>query len=251
MAYIGVFDSGLGGLSVLYTLINTFPNESFVYIADTAHVPYGDKDHQQLNTILQQQLAYFQDAKATIVACNTLSTLLFTQKYFNPTINIISTMVHTLITDYPTLHNIGILATSFTSNSKTYNTLIHQKNPTINIYTTVAPLLVPILEGLSSLSLDNTLEDYLDFFPKDLEGLILGCTHYNLLQKNINTLRPNLKIIDPYRGVIKTLKQLLKNNSSPPPKHKFLTTAYSLHLQEQSEKIMHRSIDWEEITIVS
>jgi len=252
MSYIGVFDSGLGGLSILNSLTHNFPNESFVYVADTCNLPYGDKTHNQLHNILEKNLNFFHDAKAIVIACNTLSSILPIRQIKIPTINIISSLIDTLITDYSHIKNIGILATTFTSNSKIYNTTIQDLNSNINIYTTAAPLLVPIIESLSHESLDIILKDYLDFFSKDIKGLILACTHYNLLQKNINNIRPDLTIIDPYKGVIKELKNILQ--TTPVLNHystlKFFTSSYNPHLQYQSEKIMGKKIDWEEISIV-
>lgn len=245
---IGVLDSGLGGLTVLKKLIHHFPKHNFTYIADQKNLPYGTKTRKELINILSYFLDYFSHADAIIIACNTLSGLI-TKKYIDtskypPIINTISNLTNELVNENIYHQSVGVLATTFTIELGEYRRLINLAQPSTIIYEQSAPLLVPAIESHSS-ELDQILKKYIDIFPKNLSYLILGCTHYNILEDKIQKILPNTVIINPYNSIINELLAL--NISTGQSSIKFLTSLYSQNFQMMSENLLNKSIKWETI----
>ena len=190
---IGVFDSGLGGLTVLKALQKKLPNESFIYIGDTAHVPYGNKSKSSIihySTTLSNFLINTYNVKMIIVACNTASAIAITtlQNLFPiPVLDVINPMTK-ILSKHKTLQRIGIIGTYNTIQSKSYNKLLRNINPKLQISSQACPLFVPIIEeGLENHPIAKLMiHDYLSpLIGNDIEALILGCTHYPILKKTI------------------------------------------------------------------
>ncbi len=238
MSYIGVFDSGLGGLSILRALRQQFPNESFVYLADTKNVPYGDKSESELRNIFHSNISYFEGCRATVVACNTMSYFVDTQA-----ISIIDSLVNTVRKDYTDIKSIGILGTKYIVDTKIYPKRLQE----YKTYQVAVPLLVPAIESGDS-KIDELCEFYLEQFPKDMSHLVLACTHYNLLSEKFQELNKNLIIVDPYKGIVDALAPHTKKSDDIKP-IKFLTTKYTNDLQKNSEKIMQQTINWNEVIV--
>ena len=147
---IGVFDSGLGGLTVLKALKKELPNESFIYFGDTAHVPYGNKSKTSIlhysNKIIQ--FLQRQNVKLIIVACNTVSSTVLKQLIEEakvPVLDVITPIFY-LMKQVQDISNIGIIGTRNTIQSKAYQKIILASNVNINIYTQECPLFVPLIE---------------------------------------------------------------------------------------------------------
>ncbi len=239
MSFIGVFDSGLGGLSVLNAIHQQFPFESFVYLADTKNVPYGDKSTTELQEIFQNNINYFKDSKITVLACNTMSSFIKSRQQ----IGIIDSLVHTVKNDYQDIKKIGVLGTAYIVSTGIYP----KKLEGYDIYQVPAPKLVPAIEKGDS-NLLELCKFYLDQFPNDITHIILACTHYNLLLEKFQILNKNLIIINPYSGIIDSLLPYTKKQDIIRP-IKFLTTKYTDDLQINSEKIMQQKIEWQEVII--
>ena len=214
---IGVFDSGLGGLTVLSELKEILPNENFIYFGDNARVPYGSKSKETIIKYSKEIVSFLikQDVKLIVIACGTASSLAYNElikEYNIPIINVISPTAKNL-----TGKNIGIIATKATIKSKAWEKNILKFHDNIKIYSKACPLFVPIVEeGLvNSKILDDTVELYLkDFKNKELDSLILGCTHYPILIKKIKSFMPQkTKIININTACAKEVLKTLKSNN--------------------------------------
>ena len=198
MQKIGLFDSGVGGLSVLKDLIPHF--SQLIYFADTLHLPYGEKKEEELKGYCTQiqKFLFSKSVDSIIIACNTASALFMKDSHYKhiPLFNIITPTVDAALALDP--QKIGILATSLTVSSKVYPKLLSQDLKLENIYQQEAPLLADTIEK-NILSLDKCfplLKKYLDpLVEKDIDTLILGCAHYSFLMDEIKKMFPKLKVI--------------------------------------------------------
>ena len=203
---IGIFDSGLGGLTVLKSLKQLLPNESFIYIGDTAHVPYGNKSKDVVKKYSQEITKFLikNKVKLIVVACNTASSVAIRslQKQFKiPIIDVISPLKNLLdIDEYKKIKKIGIIGTYNTIQSKAYDRVISLKNKNISIVSKACPLFVPIIEeGFDNNDITMSVaHEYLEYFNDEkIELLVLGCTHYPLILKTIKKVLLNhIKIVD-------------------------------------------------------
>jgi len=220
-AAIGVFDSGVGGLTVLKAIISLLPNENTVYLGDTARVPYGTKSRSIVIQYALEDARFLvkQKAKALVVACNTISAQAMSElrEEFNlPIIDIIGPASKAAV-EKTKKKAIGVIGTEGTINSSAYQQAIKQLDNTIEIYSKACPLFVPIVEeGLLEGEIPQKLVDmYLsELAKKHIDVLILGCTHYPLLRKPISkSMGPDVTVLDPAMAVASELKRkLLENN---------------------------------------
>jgi len=196
---IAVFDSGIGGLTVLRSLAERFPNEKFIYLGDTARLPYGNKSPEAIRKYTLQALNFFSNmsCKAIVIACNSASSQ-FPEKEKN------GTPIYTVI--FPgafaalqkTHGRIGILGTRATIQSQAYEKILtklsKEQNKTIEIFSSPAPLFVPLAEeGWFEDPITNLIAfRYLQpLLQNRIDTLILGCTHYPLLQNAIQKVCTN------------------------------------------------------------
>ncbi|MCB0369006.1 MAG: glutamate racemase [Bdellovibrionales bacterium] len=191
LAPIGVFDSGIGGLTVLKGLINLLPFENWVYLGDTARLPYGSKSPETIRNYTLQNLKYLSryHCKAYVIACNSASAQ-FPDKSFNgvPVFNVIEPGVKQALSFTDSL-KIGIIGTKATINSHIYKNKLLNQNYQGKILEQACPLFVPLVEeGLYEGDVtDLIIHQYLaDFKKEKIDSLILGCTHYPLLKKALS-----------------------------------------------------------------
>ena len=213
---ICLFDSGLGGLTVLKKLITTFPNESYIYLADLANVPFGDKSKSEIKEIATNIIEWLNkfNPKVIIMACNTSSAVLREQGRINPAPTI---PIHGIIESCAkeiaksNYKKVSVWATKLVVENNGYKHAIQKHNSDIEIEEIACPKLVPMIEGLSSSQNDKKeiIKEYIDKISNDSEALILGCTHYPLIQSEIKELR-NIKIIDPTDSLISNLSPSTK-----------------------------------------
>ncbi len=217
---IGVFDSGLGGLTVLKALKDLFPNESFIYFGDTAHLPYGTKSKKTIIEYSNEICDFLnkKNVKLIIVACNTASALAFDfleQTRTVPIVNVIDPCV-----EYATTKTkkklIGVLGTKATISSKSYENKLLKMNSSLKITSHSCPLFVPLIEeGLINHKITNDICDlYLDKdIFKLIDVLILGCTHYPLLIDKIEKyFSNNITILDSAKIVALYVKKIFEKN---------------------------------------
>ena len=218
---IGVFDSGLGGLTVLRALKKQLPRESFIYIGDTAHVPYGNKSEQSIinySKTLSNFLINKYNVKMIVIACNTASafTLNILQQAFKvPILDVISPM-ETILINSNNIKRIGIIGTYNTIDSQSYNRLLLKNNSTLQIFTQACPLFVPIIEeGLENHPIAKLIsEEYLkNLILENIELLVLGCTHYPIMETTIRRCLPQfVDIIDSAEILAQYVKKYLQTN---------------------------------------
>jgi glutamate racemase len=221
---IGFFDSGLGGLTTIPNLFEHLPNERVIYFGDTARTPYGSK---AVSTIKQyaMQIAEFlvsQDVKMLVIACNTISATCLEdlrEKFPQiPILGIISPAARKTAACCTADNNIGIIATKVTIESGAYDKRIKDFNKNLRVFDKATPAFVPLIEEgiIENDIMDLTIHYYMDDFIKDnkIDTLILGCTHYPLIRKNIEKIYPFLNIINPSKEIIGRVKQILENDNA-------------------------------------
>lgn len=215
---IGVFDSGLGGLTVLKELTKLMPNENYIFFGDTKRVPYGDKSRDEIHRFALEDSNFLKTkgVKILIVACNTMSVNsldLIRDKSKLPTIGVIKEAAK-MISNYPQIKKALVIATNFTCKNKSYEREIKAIRPEIEILSKPTPDLVPLVESgkAGSIEAKKALELYLQGEKDNIDCLILGCTHYPILKNTISELLPGTLILNPSLALAKACKDYLSEN---------------------------------------
>jgi glutamate racemase len=214
---IGVFDSGLGGLTVVKELIHHLPNERIVYFGDTARVPYGTKSGETIirysREIVRALLKH--KVKMVVVACNTASSLaldVLKKEFDLPILGVIEPGARKAM-EITRNKKVGIIATSSTIKSGKYAKKIVQLNKNITVTSQACPLFVPLVEEgwFDHAVTYQVAQQYLgDMKKKKIDTLILGCTHYPLLKGVLhNVMGPNVQLVDSAQEVALQVKELL------------------------------------------
>lgn len=233
---IGVFDSGVGGLTVVKEIMNQLPNEGIVYFGDTARVPYGSKSQETVITYSRQIVKFLQTmkVKAVVIACNTASAFALETLKREIDIPIIGVVKPGAKSAANATHNnrIGIIGTEGTIQSGIYNEFLSKTNSNIQVFGKACPLFVPLVEeGL----LDDPItyemaKRYLgDLLEDDIDTLVLGCTHYPLLRKTISkVVGGDINLVNPAYETAKELKTVLVKyniiNDSSRKEHRFFVS---------------------------
>lgn len=218
---IGVFDSGLGGLTVLKEITKILPNENIVYFGDTARVPYGTRSKETVMKYTFQAINFLmsKDVKAIVLACNTAtarSLVEAQEKYDIPILGVIEAGARTAANT--TKNNIvGIIGTEGTIRSKAYNKEIAKLNKDIKIVDKACTLFVQIAEeGWANTDVAKlTAKKYLkELKDQNIDSLILGCTHFPILKKTIGEeLGMDIKLVNPARETAMDLKKILEDKN--------------------------------------
>lgn len=204
---IGVFDSGVGGLTVLKELIKNRPNNHYIYVGDTLNNPYGNKSYEELLELSSKIIEYFIKEKVDkiIIACGTVSSNLgdyLKEKYNIPIIDIISPTIDYL--NKSKYNKIIVLATQMTINSKIFSkSLINKK-----VLEIPCPKLVPTIENNNQV--DNILDEYLKNIKDRYDLLVLGCTHYPIIKNEIE----NYLNIETFNMATPILNMIENSNSN-------------------------------------
>ena len=214
---IGIFDSGLGGLTVLKKIQRLLPDENFIYFGDTAHLPYGSKSNECIIEYSEKIVNFLinQNVKAIIIACNSASSVAkekIQNKTGIPVFEVISPAVHKAISATKTNH-ICVIGTETTINSKVYSNALLKLNEGIYVSEIACPLFVPLIEeGLENDIISNqAVKLYLNtIVESDIDTIILGCTHYPIIKNQLsNILSNNIKYITSGTPVGEHLKRYL------------------------------------------
>lgn len=230
---IGVFDSGVGGLTVVKELIRQLPNENIVYFGDTARVPYGIKSRETVLRFSIENILFLlkQDVKFICIACNTVSSIALPsiRGHFRvPMVGVISPGVKEAVSATKN-KRIGVIGTKATIASRAYDKEIHSLDSAVKITSQPCPLFVPFAEEgwLSGQAVADVAEAYLRPFQKSaIDTLILGCTHYPLLKPVIRKIMGNrVVLVDSAKQVACEVRQILSNQgmleSNLKPKREF------------------------------
>ncbi len=219
---IGIFDSGVGGLTVAHAIKNALPDESIVYFGDTAHLPYGDKSEEAIRSYslkITRFLLEF-DAKLIMVACNSASASAFDvlKKEFGDKTIILD--VIDPVVDYISSRSFkkaGVIGTKRTISSGTYENKVRIKCPDTEVVSVATPLLVPMIEeGFIFDDISNAIiRAYLSNPSfKDIDALVLGCTHYPIIRNQISKFfNFNVEVVDSARIVSQSVRTVLESKN--------------------------------------
>jgi len=203
---IGVFDSGLGGLTVVKKLAELLPNENIIYLGDTGRVPYGPRSKDTIIKYAQQDAAFLAefDIKAMVIACNTVCSVAFKtleNEYDMPVYEVVGAPSEAAA-EQTRNGKIGVIGTAATIRSRAYEQALKSLDSGLTIYSEPCPLFVPLVEEGWIGAVDEAAlcvaERYLEpLLESDIDTLILGCTHYPLLRDIISKIMgPEVKLID-------------------------------------------------------
>jgi glutamate racemase len=221
---IGIFDSGIGGLTVANAVSKLLPNEQIIYFGDTAHVPYGDKSKELIRsyaTTITGFLLNQKKCKAVVIACNTASAAAYellrdTHKGIVPVINVIDPMIEAVIAD-STIKKVGVIATKTTIASGVYREKFSRRKPSLEYTELATPLLASMIEeGYYNDNISHAvLESYLsNDVLNGIDALVLACTHYPLIKKEISAYyNQSVKIFDSAEVVAARLKWILEKEN--------------------------------------
>jgi len=246
---IGVFDSGLGGLTVVKAIRHTLPNESIIYFGDTARVPYGNKS-PELITEYSIQIADFlieRGAKIIVVACNTATSLALNtlqEKLDIPIIGVVKPGVDSAL-KLTTNNKIGVIGTISTISSGVYENELKLHNQSVKVTSSPCPLFVPLVEeGWTNEPATKLIaEKYLEPINNaKVDTLILGCTHYPLLTEVIKqAVSSNIKLVDSAHAMAsETEKLLLSSDLRNNPKNIGYLKLYVSDLPARFEVVANR-----------
>lgn len=234
MKTIGLFDSGVGGLTCLKTLIEQFPGHKYVYLGDTARLPYGTKSQETIKNYTLQNIETLKslDVDVIISACHSASSAILLQKIRCeiPLFEVITPACKSVAS---LAGPVGIMATAATVKSDIYSKVIHQFSPQISVEQQACPLLVSLVETgwiddpITNLVIQRYLKPLLD---AHVESIILGCTHFPALIKQMtNVAGPKIKLIDPALLLAESLRPLLAEQSQLKPQIEAYLTDVSPH----------------------
>ncbi len=214
---VGIFDSGLGGLTVVKAMKSILPHENTVYFGDTKRVPYGNKDKDTIIKYARQDIAFLKsmDVKIVIAACGTVSSYL-KELEFGPYIIGVTKPTCAAAVNITKNGKIGVMGTTAAVNSRSYESCITDLNPNIIIYQQECPLLVPLIEqGFitdSGEELRKAVKMYTKrFIDKNVDTLILGCTHYPIIKNVIQKMAgKEVTLIDSGKETARYVKKILE-----------------------------------------
>ena len=224
---IGVFDSGLGGLTAVRTLGQILPRETLIYFGDTARVPYGGRSPQTLLKYARQDVAFLKthNLKALVVACGTVSTTCLETLQQEHTIPIIGVVEPTCQRAVAQSRNrrIGMIATQASVQSGAYEREIYRMDPTAQVFCNPCPLLVPLVENgrvhKGDIVIETVVQEYLaPLQAQQIDTLILGCTHYPLLTNIIaQVMGPAVTLISAGESSALALEKTLQDQHLEAP----------------------------------
>lgn len=261
---IGIFDSGIGGLTMAYAISQVLPNESMIYFGDTAHLPYGEKSAAaiQAYSVKICDVLLRQDVKAILIACNSASSAAFelVREYVGSkalVMNVIDPVVEFVAQQYAN-KSVGLIGTKQTVSSNVYLKKLDETNAHVKLNSLATPLLATMIEeGFYNNQISQSIVDnYLGQEElNDVAALILGCTHYPLIVTEIQDFykRAGLEvdIIDSTAIVANAFATLLSENNlacssvTQQPKHHFYVSDYTESFVRSTELFFRQSVQLE------
>ena len=257
---IGVFDSGIGGLTVANAIQKVLPHESLVYFGDTAHLPYGDKSPDSIKyySIRIAQFLMQKNCKMIVIACNTASSIAFeTVKDFVggkiPVVDVISPVVE-IVTHNKNIHKVGVIGTKGTIKSDIYAKKIKAASKK-EVASLATYLLAPMIEeGFFNNKISRSvIASYLSSRKlAKVDALILACTHYPLIRKEVEEYYSNdVNIIDTAGVVADSVKEVLKKNKllskKKTPVHHFYVSDFTKSFEESTRFFFKSQIHLEKV----
>ncbi len=272
---IGIFDSGLGGLIILKDIIKKLPQYDYVYLGDSARVPYGNRSQETIYEFTKQAVDFLfkQDCQLVIIACNTASSEALRKiqqewlpEYSNETgvmgngrrvLGVIKPVVEKAA--QVSKRKVGVIGTKGTISSEAYVKELGKLKSQLEVIQTATPLLVPLIEEgwIKSDITKKVLRKYLRSLKNvNIDTLILGCTHYPVLQKEIKGIMgKSVQVLNSGEIVAESLADYLQRHSEIESKlaknsdYKFYVTDISQHYQELGEKWFSEDVKFEKIAL--
>ena len=215
MRIIGVFDSGVGGVSVLKEVLREFPYDNIIYFGDSLHAPYGDREIDEIRSLCLKVSDFLVNEKkvdALVIACNTATGAamdIMQERYSIPVVGVVENGSNEGI-KITKNKMVGVIATPATIKMDIYKKSIEKKDTSIKVYSIKCPLFVGMIEKgwEDNYESNNLIQSYLNQFPEEIDTLILGCTHYPLIQKYIMRYFKG-QVVDPAKETAKSLKKLI------------------------------------------
>lgn len=237
---IGIFDSGLGGLTSVAELHRQLPQERVIYYGDTARTPYGSKSKETIIKFASQICDYLvcRNTKMIIIACNTVTAnaleTLRARYPAIPILGVIKPTVRRVVSEG--CRKVGVIATKATISSDVYGRSLREMSPGIDVYSKACPAIVPLVEeGLTETDImELTVRHYMDDFVRenDFDNLILGCTHYPLVAKHIARLYPELHLYNSSAEVVSEAAAILREKNMLASGSDFTDRYYASDLSE-------------------
>lgn len=256
---IGVFDSGIGGLTVAHAIRNLLPAESMIYFGDTAHLPYGDKSEAaiQAYSIKIADILLRKGCKVIVIACNSASSAAYEllKEYVRKDIhiiNVIDPMVELVLQHFPGKH-VGLIGTKRTVQSGVYARKITEGKKGITLHSLATPLLAPMIEeGFFNNQISHEIiAQYLsDVTLNKIEALILACTHYPLIKKEIDEFyHGKMTILDSSEVIAIAVKKYLEKegilNKQETPERHFLVSDYTESFEAAARMFFREAVHLE------
>ncbi len=259
---IGIFDSGLGGLTILKSILEKLPNYNYIYLGDNARAPYGSKSQEAIYGYTKEAVDFLfsQGCKLIIIACNSASAeaLRKIQQEHLPAkhpnkrvLGVIRPLVETTV-KIPKVARVGVIGTKATVNSEAYKIELHKLNSNLQVYQQTTSLLVPLIEEgwLKKPETKMILKKYLHSLKlKQVQVLIPACTHYPFLFKEIQRIMTNkCQVLNPGEIIAHSLLNYLKRHPelsiqpSTDPRLEFYTTDDIVKFREMGEEFLNRQI---------
>lgn len=256
---IGIFDSGVGGLTVLKPILKELPDYDYIYLGDSARSPYGPRSQETIKKFSEEAVEYLfsRGVKVIIFACNTASSaaLRHVQKKYlkgsketdRKILGVLIPLAEEVVKQTKT-NRVGVVGTKATISSQSYDTEIHKLNQQTKVYSKACPLLVPMIEEAwhTKPEAKSILKKYLQSLKTtNIDTLILGCTHYPFMYKDFEKyMGKKVKVFDTGKVVAASLKDYLQRHPeieqklthSKPPKRLFLTTDDPSQMKTFAEK---------------
>ncbi len=252
---IGVFDSGLGGLTVVNQLMNQLPGESIIYFGDTARVPYGTKSSLTIQRFSVQIARFLQQqgVKLIVVACNTASSVALEEikeSVTVPVIGVIEPGARAALRESAT-KRIGVIGTSATVSAGKYEAVLKSLDSSVEVFSRACPLFVPLVEEgwIDTPVTEEVAAIYLKpLMGKNIASLILGCTHYPIIKATIKkVVNGNVQIIDSAIETAVEVRNTLQshkimNESSHLPEHLFYVSDFPQKFEEIARRLLGRPL---------
>ncbi len=262
---IGIFDSGIGGLTVANEIHKLLPKEKLIYFGDTAHLPYGDKPPALIKQYSKEITAFLlsKNVKQIVIACNSATSnahqeVLEVVSGQVSVVNVIDPVV-AYIKQNDNLKNIGVIGTKATIGSGVYQRKIEESTQGKNVYSLATPLLAPMIEeGFFNKNLEKPIvEHYLQNKKlKNIDSLILGCTHYPLIEDQVaEILGPKVQIINSAQIVSLEVKRVLEENNLlshsivRQDEHKFFLSGLTASFKNSARYFFQGPIYFEEVSL--
>ena len=243
-APVGVFDSGVGGLTVAREIMRHLPNENIVYFGDTARVPYGSKSKDNIIRYSRQIIHFLKTkgVKAIVIACNTASALaldVVREESDIPIIGVVEPGARAAL-DVTVSKKIGVIGTEATIRSSMYEKIIQGIDPEAVVIGKACPLFVPLVEeGFAKHQVTKEIIDFYlsSFLETDIDSLILGCTHYPLLRSRIREyVGGKMTLVNPAYETAMDLKKLLEERGMENTGEEQAHASYSFYVSDAADK---------------